>query len=82
MAAVKKKMPRMFVSVPWKELRELHCRLNVGNPRVKGTVSVSELVNSWSRAIGEPKGFKVRRWRYDQDTDRVVLDIDWKQPKK
>lgn len=82
MAAVKKKQPRMFLSVPWKEMRELYCRVRGGNPKAKGTVGVSELVNTWSLSIGEPKGFRVRRWRYDSDTDRIVMDLDWKAHKK
>lgn len=73
--AAAKKQPRMFLSVPWKELRELYCRLRSGNPKARGTVGVSELVTTWSLAIGGPKGYHVRRWRYDSDTDRVVMDL-------
>lgn len=81
MMASKLKGPRLFVSVPWRELLELYVRV-VGTPGDRkrlGAIgaNVSELVNTWNRHIGEPRGFRVRRWKYDEVTDRVVMDLEW-----
>jgi len=68
----------MFASVPWRELRDAYQR---AFPGVRVSPGIAGLVNHWNAVIGGPKGFKVKRWRYDYEKDRIVLDIDWK-PKK
>lgn len=73
------KKPRIFVSVPYRELRDLYGRSRrQPRARIKETVTMGELVMAWSSMIGEPKGYRVRRWSYDSDTDRFVMDLEKK----
>lgn len=85
--ATKSKGPRLFVSVPWREMLELYVRVrgpSLGSKKGGSafSTSITELVETWGRHIGEPRGFRVRRWRYDENSDRVVLDLDWQKARR
>lgn len=80
MAARKKPKPRMFISAPCQELRGLYFR--VRGEKINYGVGINELVRFWGLTVGEGRGCKVTRWRYDSEKDRLIMDIDWTPKKK